>query len=59
MAANYYDVLGVDRNADAGAIRKAYLKASLKHHPVRPVTAPAAAAVARAVRPLLVIISSC
>jgi curved DNA-binding protein CbpA len=29
----YYDTLEVDRNADAGAIRKAYLKASLKHHP--------------------------
>ena len=29
----YYEILEVDRNADGGAIRKAYLKASLKHHP--------------------------
>ena len=31
--ANFYEILGVDRNADQGAIRKAYLKLSLKHHP--------------------------
>jgi DnaJ-class molecular chaperone len=29
----YYDILGVDRNADQAEIRKAYLKLSLKHHP--------------------------
>ena len=29
----YYDILGVDRNAESSAIRKAYLKLSLKHHP--------------------------
>jgi curved DNA-binding protein CbpA len=29
----YYDILGVDQNADSKAIRQAYLRASLKHHP--------------------------
>ena len=29
----YYDILGVDRTADAKAIRQAYLRASLKYHP--------------------------
>eukprot|EP00980_Cylindrotheca_fusiformis_P004949 scaffold1051_cov119-Cylindrotheca_fusiformis.AAC.24 len=30
---NYYDILGVDPSVDQAAIRKAYLKLSLKHHP--------------------------
>jgi len=30
---NYYEILGVDRTADQSAIRKAYLKKSLKFHP--------------------------
>lgn len=30
---NYYETLGVDRTADQSAIRKAYLKKSLKFHP--------------------------
>eukprot|EP00751_Fragilariopsis_kerguelensis_P015839 CAMPEP_0170852332 /NCGR_PEP_ID=MMETSP0734-20130129/11793_1 /TAXON_ID=186038 /ORGANISM="Fragilariopsis kerguelensis, Strain L26-C5" /LENGTH=371 /DNA_ID=CAMNT_0011222677 /DNA_START=40 /DNA_END=1156 /DNA_ORIENTATION=+ len=29
----YYDILEVDRNANSGTIRKAYLKKSLKYHP--------------------------
>uniref|UniRef100_A0A6U3NIU1 J domain-containing protein n=1 Tax=Ditylum brightwellii TaxID=49249 RepID=A0A6U3NIU1_9STRA len=29
----YYDILGVDPTADAKAIRQAYLRLSLKHHP--------------------------
>lgn len=29
----YYDILGVDPSADQAAVRKAYLKLSLKHHP--------------------------
>ncbi|KAL3940605.1 MAG: hypothetical protein SGBAC_004889 [Bacillariaceae sp.] len=33
MPETYYDVLGLDRNAEQTAVRKAYLKASLKHHP--------------------------
>jgi len=33
MPETYYDILGVDRNAEQAAIRKAYLKLSLKHHP--------------------------
>mmetsp|Transcript_35245 Transcript_35245/g.77194 ORF Transcript_35245/g.77194 Transcript_35245/m.77194 type:complete len:290 (-) Transcript_35245:120-989(-) len=32
-ARTLYDVLGVDRSADSRAIRKAYLQASLRHHP--------------------------
>lgn len=30
---NFYDILGVESNAEQNAIRKAYLKLSLKHHP--------------------------
>ena len=30
---DFYEVLGVDRNADSNAIKKAYRKLSLKYHP--------------------------
>jgi curved DNA-binding protein CbpA len=33
MSRTFYEVLGVNANADASAIRKAYLRASLQHHP--------------------------
>lgn len=29
----YYEVLGVDRDADDATLKKAYRKAALKHHP--------------------------
>lgn len=32
-APTYYDILGISRSADQKEIRRAYLKASLKHHP--------------------------
>ena len=32
---NYYDVLGVSKDADDGEIKKAYRKLSLQHHPDR------------------------
>ena len=30
---DYYEVLGIDRNADASAIKSAYRKLAVKHHP--------------------------
>jgi curved DNA-binding protein CbpA len=33
MTKTYYEILGVDQNADSKTIRQAYLRASLKHHP--------------------------
>lgn len=32
---DYYDVLGVDKNADAAAIKKAYRQMAIKYHPDR------------------------
>ena len=32
---DYYDILGVDREADDTAIKKAYRAQALKHHPDR------------------------
>ena len=33
MAENYYDVLGIEKNADQDTIKKAYKKLALKWHP--------------------------
>ena len=30
---DYYDILGIERNADAAAIKKAYRKLAKKYHP--------------------------
>ena len=33
MKRDYYEVLGVDRSADEGAIKRAYRKLAKKYHP--------------------------
>jgi len=33
MTRDYYSVLGVEKGADAGAIKKAYRKLAVKYHP--------------------------
>lgn len=35
MGADYYKILGVDKNASEDDIKKAYKKAALKYHPDR------------------------
>ena len=32
---DYYEILGVAKNADEGAIKKAYRKIAMKYHPDR------------------------
>ncbi|MBK9256093.1 MAG: molecular chaperone DnaJ [Saprospiraceae bacterium] len=35
MKRDYYEILGVDKNADEGAIKKAYRKVAMQYHPDR------------------------
>lgn len=35
MSKNYYDILGVERNASADEIKKAYRKKAMESHPDR------------------------
>ena len=40
---DYYDILGVDKNADTKQIKKAYKRLAMKHHPDRNIDDKAAA----------------
>ncbi|MCB9671118.1 MAG: DnaJ domain-containing protein, partial [Alphaproteobacteria bacterium] len=44
MPRDYYEVLGVEKGADAGAIKKAYRKAAMQYHPDRNPDDPSAEA---------------
>ena len=33
MKKDYYEILGIDKSADAGAIKKAYRKKAIEFHP--------------------------
>lgn len=43
MGKDYYSILGVDKTADEDALKKAYKKQALKHHPDRNKDNPKAA----------------